>query len=151
MFTGKTDEYLNTTLTNDSFFPDLSLGDFQRDYRTPAEFEQDTVERHLIDAAFEVNDELEDQRTEWMAAGTTELSQVGGDTIADQNELESLYFRAVYSRAKAELLQQLSSMYQQKDIEKVADTREPYELWMARSRRAIKKLLGKTSITVELI
>ena len=58
-FSGRTEEFLDTEVQNDGFFPNLILGDLQEDYRIPTKYQTDTIVHHLKVAMDEVNQDLE--------------------------------------------------------------------------------------------
>ncbi|GLS26163.1 head completion/stabilization protein [Marinibactrum halimedae] len=143
-WTGKSDEYLNVDIHNDGFYPDLILGDFQRDYRIPSEFYQDTVTVHIELAMVEVNQELLQAKMEWTLRGAKQLSEVVGVVMDSENVLVMYYKRAVFCRAKALLLPQFATMTRTPNAEHAAIESEHNEAhWFNESQRWVRKILDK--------
>ena len=44
-FSGRDDSFNDRTIANDGFFPDVSLGEFQKLHRVPSNIADDAVER----------------------------------------------------------------------------------------------------------
>lgn len=59
MFSGKPLDYQDEPLTNNGFWPDLNLKDFQAQRSLPADIDADTISQALLAAVAEVNAELE--------------------------------------------------------------------------------------------
>lgn len=151
-FTGKTETFLNTTLANDGFFPDLSLREFQEVYRVPAEFKQEMIESKLRAAVIECNGILQEKKTEWLVSFTT-LAGVSADEIGSKNILVEHYKAAVFCKAKAKLLREFATVNRRQEAENLAKESETAEDdYLTQANRAIRRLLGvKANITVELL
>lgn len=152
-FTGKPDAYLEATLLNDGFFPDISLGDFQRLYRVPAEYTQELVEHHLRLAITDCNDALAAQKVLWLEAGSATLAAVDTRAIGGKDVMVMQYNRAVFCRAMGLLVRAFTSLNRKAEAENLAkeglDVSQDY---FAQSKHAIRRLLGvPENITVELI
>jgi hypothetical protein len=144
-WTGKSDSYLTTIVVNEAFYPDLSLGDLQRDYRIPAEYETETVQEHLRLAMMEINEALTEQQVIWIDAGAATLVAVAAPTMDSISTLIINYRRAVFCKAKALLLQQYASMAQRDVAENIGkDSMETQQHWQSESRAALRVLQGKT-------
>ena len=71
-FSGKPTTFVEQIIENDGFWPDLSVSEFQKGYRLPAEFLGDLLTDALSIAMAEVNDDLTKLKTSWMAARSEE-------------------------------------------------------------------------------
>ncbi len=152
-FTGKPETFLNSTIANDGFFPNLSLGDFQVFYRLPVEFKQEVVEHHLRLAMVDCNAKLEDKKNEWVLLGACELAQADGREIGGKNILVEQYQRAVFCHAKATMLREFATVNRRQEAENLGkESAETHDDYFAQAKRAVRTLLGiKETITVELI
>ncbi|WP_020410999.1 head completion/stabilization protein [Hahella ganghwensis] len=152
-FTGKTHSFLNVTLSNDGFFPDLSLGDFQRVYRIPAEYHADMVKEHLRLAMVAINVSLAERKDEWISGGFESLAAVSDQELDGQKLLVMHYQQAVYCRAKASLLQAFATMNRRESAENLAkEAPETEQKYLSLSVRAVRRLLGQaTGITAVLL
>ncbi|BFM20504.1 head completion/stabilization protein [Gilvimarinus japonicus] len=150
-FTGRTETFLAKTLANaNGFFPELSLGDFQKQYRVPANLAQETVEQQLINAMGEVNQALEERATVWQAQGMGTLAELA---TAEGKTLVAFYFTAVYSRAKAWLLRDYQT-FSRRDVadDSTQEGEDIYRALMVRSNAALRRLEGRSPhLTVELL
>lgn len=152
-FTGKPDSYLDSTLENNGFFPDLSLGDLQRLYRVPAEYAKEKVEHHLRLAMLDTNDDLADRQAAWQAEGHDTLAAVNDETLGGNNVLAEHYQRAVFCRATANLLGEFATFTRREIGENQAkESDSTAKMYRAQADRALRYLRGrKTTITAELI
>ncbi|WP_019530639.1 head completion/stabilization protein [Dasania marina] len=144
MYTGKSDDYLATQIENDGFYPSFTLGDFQRDYKMPSEFAQETVTQHLILAMVEVNNSLSAQKAEWQGQGSATLEAVVSPTINNERVNVFYYRRAVFAKAKYLLFGQLISYSQRDTAEHYGkQSEEVRDEFLAESNSAIKALQGR--------
>ncbi|MGP9438302.1 head completion/stabilization protein, partial [Ewingella sp. AOP8-B2-18] len=110
MFSGTPIEYDDEPLKNDGFWPDLNLQEFQEQRSIPADIDSGTVATALLTAAGEVNDLLASIRDDYQAKGIGQASEAPGISMMDGNLLCARYKRAVYARAKADLLGEFASI-----------------------------------------
>lgn len=104
MFSGKPLDYQDEPLTNNGFWPDLNLKDFQAQRSLPADIDADTISQALLAAVAEVNAELENVEASWKAKGHMLAADVPGVKMGGLNSLCAQYMKAVFARAKADLL-----------------------------------------------
>ena len=148
-FTGKSKQELARSVKNDSFFSDLSVGDFQRNYRIPAEYAIDMVENDLTLAAQSINHELIEQRLIWAAAGYGTL-KAAEEALTKPFTL--WYLNAVYALAKSNLLTQFATINQRSAANNAAKTSaETHNAFKAMSNIAVRRLKGLGNITAELL
>ena len=148
-FTGKTNAELAITIAGDGFYPNLSLGDFQRDYRVPAEYQADMVANELELSAANIADLLAEQRTTWALVPYASLAAA---ETGEGRDLIVWYYRAVYSAAKAALLRQFVTMAQRAAANNQAKENPGTQTYYrAQSHRAVRKILGKPGISAQLL
>lgn len=148
-FTGKSDSFMQTSVTNDGFFPDVVLGDLQRDYRIPTQHAEETVTHHVLIALGEVNSQLKAKKLEWTDLGYNTLEDVPADKLNNISQLVIWYQRAVAAKTKALLIPQLNSLNTK---DKDPDTEDQEQYWHSECRSALSAILGKTKkLTVELL
>jgi hypothetical protein len=154
-FTGKPALTHDVTITNGLFWPVLSLGDFLADYRIPAEYADNTVAYGIKAALAHVNPDLELVRITLMALGFDTLAEAAadsGDVVGGEPDLLFYYKKAVFSHAKAYLLQQFNSMNRRKEAENLAkEAPEVACFWLDESQQAkffiIKKVVTDANVT----
>ena len=109
MFSGTPIDYQDEPLTNDGFWPDLNLADFQEQRSIPADVDAGTVATALLTAAGEVNDLLQTVKDGYLAKGFGQASAVPGIGRPGENLLCARYKKAVFARAKADLIPEFAS------------------------------------------
>ena len=149
---GKSAAFMATTLDTGAFWPDLALGDFQRDYRIPADYAIEAVEHNITLAFSLVIKDLSEKKKAWINAGYASLAEVPQATILDKNELEQMFLHAVFSMAKAKLLHQFHSMTRKETANALnSDLDESADHWLSEARKAIKHLLAKPNVCADLM
>lgn len=154
MFNGKPDtDYQDTQITNDGFWPDINAGAFEKRRGVPADMDPDTIAVSVAAAIAQVNSELVDVKTRHEAEGITRAADVAGHPcIGDKNVLVILYEKAVFARAKADLLPEFATT-QMRDVGENVAQREPEtrDSLFAESLQHIRTITGKCSTGVELL
>jgi len=103
--------YQNDTITNGvAFWPDLNLAEFQKSRTLPADLPPEIAGVAVLAAIAEVNDTLGDVVTYWTGKGNAKAKDVPGATLGDENQLTAQYKKAVYARAKADLLGEFATI-----------------------------------------
>lgn len=152
-YTGRDDAFLNTEITNDGFFPNLVIGDLQKTYRIPASAPEETVTHQLKLAVARVNEELKAFKCDWIAQGYNTLALAEESPANDGKKLADLYKMAVYSFAKAELLEDFETFTRRDIADNIANQEE--KVWQgvkANGRWAVNVLKGLTkNVSVELL
>ncbi|POZ49897.1 head completion/stabilization protein [Methylovulum psychrotolerans] len=144
-FSGKPANTTAQAVTNDGFWPDLTVGDLVDDYRIPTEYADAVVLMGLKAAMVFCNKELAaaklaiigdyDTLALYCAANS---SQIDGDEV-----LHFYYVHAVCCYAKAFLLQQFNSLNRKPNAENAAkEAPQTEEYWMQQCWVAINNLLG---------
>ncbi|MDC0611901.1 head completion/stabilization protein [Vibrio sp.] len=153
MFTGASDGYQSTLITNDGFWPDIDAGVFERRRGTPAAQDDDRIAYAVSNAMASVNLELELLKTAYLAEGT--LKAADADVypkVGDKNRLVIQYESAVFARAKADLLPDFATVSQRKEGDHLAErSLELKNELLAESSRTIRHMLGKQRASVDLI
>ncbi|CAM3633314.1 MULTISPECIES: head completion/stabilization protein [Yersinia] len=111
MFSGKEIDYQDVLLTNDGFWPDLNLRDFQRSRSIPADIDADTLANALLASVSEVNLDLRPLAAELRDKGYPQAADAPGITMNGQTALIGQYKKAVFARAKADLLGEYSTQF----------------------------------------
>lgn len=139
MFSGKPIDYQDNPLTNDGFWPDMNLSDLQRSRSIPADVDAETVANALLTAAAEVNSALASVQQKQRAAGYQTAADVPGVSMGGISQLAAQYKKAVYARAKADLMGEFASV----------GRRESHPGQESDETR--KGLLAEASVTIRLI
>ena len=104
MFSGNPIDYQDEQLSNNGFWPDLNLKDFQAQRSLPPDIDAETRAQALLSAVMEVNAELEGVQAGYLAKGHLTAEAVPGVTMNGLNGLCAQYTKAVFARGKADLL-----------------------------------------------
>ena len=109
-------------IANDPWFVDVSLLEFATKWAIPASFENDLLTDKLIFAMDEVNQALLDYLLVQQGLGFNNLADVTAQSIGGESVKVAQYKRAVYAKAKAELVKAQVDLSRTKDAENQAST-----------------------------
>ncbi|TDY90283.1 UNVERIFIED_ORG: head completion protein GPL [Herbaspirillum seropedicae] len=142
-------------ITNDGFFPDISMPAMRDAMRLDSTVTDARLRPALIDAILTANRLLRDWQAGHLAKGLQKLEEVPALKVDGESQYVAHYRRAVYSFAKADIFES----YRDYDTTASALTDKKNMEWMDTApdvqRRnghwAINDILGRTHATVELI
>ncbi|TPG61506.1 head completion/stabilization protein [Ewingella americana] len=150
MFSGTPIEYDDEPLKNEDFWPDLNLQEFQEQRSIPADIDAGTVATALLTAAGEVNDLLVSVRDKYQAKGIGQASEAPGISMMDGNLLCARYKRAVYARAKADLMGEFASIGR-RETHPGQESEETRNSLLSEGSIAIRAIKGKRRVGVRKI
>jgi hypothetical protein len=142
-------------IENDGWFPDIDLAHMRDAMRLDGTVTNERLAQAVIIAVLNVNGELDDWQKEKQEAGHLTMAAVPASTINRESRLTIHYRRAVYSLAKADLIERYrdidstaTSLADKKSMEWMNDA--PSEQ-RRNAHWAVADILGRTHATVELI
>ena len=139
------------TVKNTDFFPNIDLGDFQEQMRIDSEYRIEVIKRRVRLAIVYVNKELKEQQTVWTEEGHATLKEVPAEPVDDESPLVFEYLNAVYSHAKATLMQDYKTMNRREEAENEAkDSSSTFDSYLADCRDSIKALSNETQGSLEI-
>ena len=151
-FSGKPTTFVEQAIENDGFWPNLSVAEFQKGYRLPAEFLVDMLVADLTTAMIEVNRDLAKRKSQWQGAGITSVESADPMVLQERTFHAATYKRAVYCRAKASLLAQFASVVRRESAENLGkEEPERKETFLEFSQQAVRSLQGRGRITAVLL
>ncbi|KPZ27025.1 head completion/stabilization protein [Pseudomonas coronafaciens] len=151
-FSGKPTTFVEQAIENDGFWPDLSVTEFQKGYRLPAEYLVEMLAADLTMAMVEVNTDLAKLKARWQGAGVSNVESADTTVLPERIFQAATYKRAVYSRAKASLLTQFATVNRRESAENVGkELPERSETFLAFSQAAVRSLQGRGRITAALL
>lgn len=151
-FSGKPTTFVEQAIENDGFWPDLSLSEFQKEQRLPAEYLVELLADALNTAVVEVNTDLAKCKARWQANGVTRVESADSTVLPERAFQARLYKRAVYCRAKASLLPQFVTVTRRESAENTGkEAPERAETFLAFSQQAVRALQGRGRITAALL
>lgn len=139
-------------ITNDAFFPDVKPDEFRQTMRQDKTVTAERMRESLINAVASVNRQLGAWKALQVAAGKLTLADVDPAEIGGQPVKVHYYLRAVYSLAKAELIER----YRDFDAtnagrEKATEMDETDDSYRRDARWAVADIQSKPRTVVELI
>ena len=136
-------------LPHHPFWPAISPADFRAVMNLDGTITLPRLTFALTEAVVLVNAELKDFRLTAEANGIEHLADVPDD---EHNRLEHLYRRAVYERAKGDLMERMIGFDATANGQKRAEGQEPaIDDHYRNSLWAIRDILGVRRTTVELV
>lgn len=151
-FSGKPTTFVDQAIENDGFWPNLSLSEFQKGYRLPAEYLVDMLATDLTTAMIEVNKDLAKRKTAWQSVGITSVESADPTVLQERTFHAATYKRAVYCRAKASLLTQFATVTRRESAENTGkELPERGETFLEFSQQAVRSLQGRGRITAALL
>lgn len=150
MFSGTPIDYQDEPLENNGFWPDLNLKDFQSQRTIPADIDADTIGQALIAAVAEVNAELEKVEAQYRASGYETADKVPGVKLKGKNALCAQYIKAVFARAKADLMGEFASIGRH-DTQPGQESAETRNGLLAESSVVIRRIKGLKRATVRMV
>jgi len=137
------------TITNDGFFPDINVADFQNVFHDVNDVDSEKVIHSLKVAMVDVNRQLKSIKasSEFPTLIESDSESIGGASV-----LELHYKTAVFGVARSNLLPLLITVSKREKAEELETNFDVIQQQlMIRSNQAIRELHGMTSATVELI
>ncbi|EOG1846413.1 head completion/stabilization protein [Enterobacter hormaechei] len=150
MFSGTSIDFDDAILTNDGFWPDLSVKDFQSQRTIPADIDAATIRQALLTAAGEINDDLVKVAAKYQGDGHIRAEAVPGVKIDGENLLCARYRKAVYARAKADLMGEFASIGR-RESHPGQESDETRSSLIAESTLTVRRIKGLKRITVAMI
>jgi hypothetical protein len=151
-FSGKPTTLIAQPITNDGFWPDLDLAEFQRGYRLPAEFLFELLVDGITQAIGEVNMDLAKRKADWQAVGIHNVANADPMLLAERTFMAASYKRAVYCRAKAYLLAQFATVNRRDTAANWAkESPQTHDQFLCFSQQAVRLIQGRSRVTAELI
>ncbi len=151
-FSGKPTTFVDQAIENDGFWPDLSVAEFQKGYRLPAEYLGEMLAADLTTAMVEVNTDLAKLKARWSALGVSSVESADTTVLPERTFQAATYKRAVYTRAKASLLTQFATVTRRDSAENTGkELPERSETFLAFSQAAVRSLQGRGRISVALL
>lgn len=151
-FSGKPTNLVEQIIENDGFWPNLSVTEFQKGYRLPAEYLVDMLATDLNTAMHEVNLDLARLKARWQAAGVSHVETADSTVLPERTYQAQLYKRAVYTRAKASLLTQFATVTRRAEAENAGkQAPEQIDTFLEFSQQAVRALQGRGRMTAALL
>ncbi|WP_339464430.1 head completion/stabilization protein [Pseudomonas sp. EA_65y_Pfl2_P74] len=151
-FSGNPTTFVEQAIENDGFWPNLSVSEFQKGYRLPAEYLVEMLVTDLNTAMIEVNRDLAKRKSQWQNVGVTTVESADTTVLPERTFHAATYKRAVYCRAKASLLTQFATVNRRESAENIGkELPERGETFLEFSQQAVRVLQGRGRVTAVLL
>lgn len=150
MFSGQDFKQSDIYIKNDGFWPDLDLSDFMIERSMSPNINQQLIRDALVSAVVEINLTLEQYKNTQISKGINRASDCGVVSVEGVSSTVIIYKKAVFARAKADLIGEFVSIASRDD--KIGENqKEMKAALLAESTRELRKLLGLRRCGVALI
>ncbi|WP_409500202.1 head completion/stabilization protein [Mannheimia glucosida] len=150
MFNGRTTEYDDISITNNGFWPDVNVQEFQKQRAIPLQIPLEMVKASLISAMQQVNLDLVEVEKKHLDNGIENAEQISVVTVGGENYAQTLYKKAVFARAKHELLPEFNTL-SGREVHQNRQYAEEQKSLLAEATHAIRVLKDKKRGSVCLI
>lgn len=150
MFNGRTQDYDESIITNNGFWGDVSVAEFQRQRAIPLQIPVEMVKAALVAAMQGLNLDLADAEQHYRQSAVNSAQEISAQKVNGENYAETLYKKAVFARAKAELLPEFNTLSGREIHENREYVTEQKSL-LAEATHAIRTLKGKKRGSVWLL
>ena len=143
----------NENVVNNGFYPDLGSAEFITDYAIATEYANNSeqIKRTLVLAMLDVNQALARYRLQhWQQV--EQLQDVTADEVAGVSALIIFYQRAVYCRAKSNLLiSRLGETHRDQRAAQQVMASDNQEYWLLESDTALRQMMKVSHAGIELL
>lgn len=150
MFSGQELHQSTVTIKNDGFWPDLNLNEFQLERSMSPNINPQLLRDAIISATIEINLTLEQYKKTQMSNGINSSNDCGTVSIEGVSSVAIIYKKAVFSRAKADLIGEFASISSREHKINESEKQIRTSL-LAESTREIRKILDLRRCGVYLI
>lgn len=150
MLNGNDLNYQSVEITNDSFWPDINLTDFQKQRKIPIDLDSELLTDALLASIAEINFSLESLKSRYISKGYSTANDVPGAKANGQNALCAQYKKALYARAKADLIGEFNSVSSRAPNPKQENPETKNSL-LAEAAFVIRNMKGLKRVTVAMI
>lgn len=150
MLNGNDLNYQSVEITNDGFWPNINLEDFQKQRQVPPDLNNDLLTDALLASVAEINLSLESLKKQLISKGYNTASDAPGAKANGQNALCAQYKKALYARAKADLIGEYTSIVSRAANPK-QETPEVRSRLLAEAAFVIRNMKGLKRVTVAMI
>ncbi|GJK49373.1 head completion/stabilization protein from bacteriophage origin [Serratia marcescens] len=141
-FSGRTIGYSDIPIINGvAFWPDLNLKEFQQSRSIPPDLPPDTAGLAVLAAIAEVNDDLAGVVSRHQGVGYATARDVPGAKMGEESQLTAQYKKAVYARAKADLLGEFPTIGR-RETHPGQESAETRETLLAEAALVIRNMQG---------
>ncbi|WP_458118777.1 head completion/stabilization protein [Mannheimia haemolytica] len=150
MFNGRTQTTSQNEIRNSGFWANINVGEFQEQRGIPLQIPEKLVESSLLYAMQSLEIDLQEVEAKYKKQGYARVYEIPTVEFNGKSLLVLSYEKAVYARAKAELLPEFATL-SARELHEKRDTVAEARLLEKEATMAIRQLKGKKRGSVELI
>ncbi|MFC0973981.1 head completion/stabilization protein [Pasteurella multocida] len=150
MFNGRENPLVDRIIENTGFFGAINISDFQKQRAIPLQIPIELIESVLVYAVQSVERDLKSVSSTYQAKGVISVDQIDGVRIQGKNFEKILFEKAVFARAKQELLPEFATL-SARELHEKRDIMVEQKQLQAEAVQAIRELKGKGRGTVDLL
>lgn len=110
MFNSAMVEYDDTTIESGGFWGDVSVAEFQKARAIPLQIPFEMLRAVLVAAMQQLEIDLQDVEQRHRQTGADSVADIAGNKINGENCSQTLYKKALFARAKADLLPEFATV-----------------------------------------
>lgn len=151
MFNGRETTYSQETVENNGFFGSVNVGDFQKQRSIPLQISLEMTKAVLVYAVQTVERNLAMVADKYRKQGIRHAEDImDSPFINGKNYQQVLFEKAVFARAKAELLPEFATL-SARDLHEKRDLVKEQKSLLTEAVQAIRELKGKGRGSVALL
>ena len=150
MFNGRETQYSDEIIRSTGFWGDIAVADFQQQRSIPLQVPVELVKTSLVYAMRSIELELVEVEQAYLQQAVSSAADIAGTKINGENHVQTLYKKAVFARAKHDLLPEFATLSARELHEKRDVIAEQKQL-LAETTMAIRALKGKRRGGVHLL
>lgn len=143
MFNGRANETTDSVIDNQGFWTNINIGEFIENRSIPLQIPLSLVKSALVYAMGSLDLDLKEVEENYRSQGYNHINEVPAPQFEGNSFFEQLYKKAVFARAKNELLPEFATLSARELHEKRDLVGEQKQL-QAEAVHAIRTLKGKT-------
>lgn len=150
MFNGRETQYSDEIIHSTGFWGDIAVADFQQQRSIPLQVPVELVKTSLVYAMRSIELELVEVEQAYLQQAVSSAADIAGTKINGENHVQTLYKKAVFARAKHDLLPEFATLSARELHEKRDVTKEQKKL-LSEVTFVIRALKGKRRGGVHLL
>ncbi|MCT8824371.1 head completion/stabilization protein [Glaesserella parasuis] len=150
MFNGRETQYSDEIIRSTGFWGDITVADFQQQRGIPLQVPVELVKASLVYAMQSIELDLAEVEQAYLQQAVSSAADIAGTKINGENHVQTLYKKAVFARAKHDLLPEFATLSARELHEKRDVIAEQKQL-LAEATMAIRALKGKRRGGVHLL
>ncbi|KGQ31234.1 head stabilization protein [Gallibacterium genomosp. 2] len=150
MLNGNVTEYQDEIIESTGFWGNINIAEFQRQRAIPFQIPLEMVRAALVQAMQEMEIDLAEVVEKYQSDGYAYVENVGGVRFDGDNFLQIQYKKAVFARAKADLLPEFMTL-SAREVHENRDLVQERKALLTEAAMAVRAIKGKKRSGVWLI